>query len=237
MVQKYQDQLTAFLVAQVKLNGLLGVNGTNKVSCWTVRKMLEQWRGVYSSFMTYEPCLQDSMVTFILERDVELEQGLNETLESLMAIDLLEIFERENIESNELKDLDLNDLIHLGVTLERAQKFLNNRQNEDERKKKLEKMLQDVDCAELYGCLVGKGYTAETVLSINYDILKEIGLSFQERKKVLKKINDEKSKLGNVSRIISKLVQMFPILYLILQVHKSKLLFFYFIHFRYFEWR
>ena len=158
-------------------------------------------------FVTYKPSPQDSIFYWILEWGVELKKGLEETLESLKAIDLLEIFGGENIEPNELMDLDLNDLIHLGVSSERAQEFLNSRQNEDERKKKLEKMLQDVDCAELYGCLVGKGYTAETVLSINYDILKEIGLSFQERKKVLKKINDEKSKLGNVSRIISKLVQ------------------------------
>ena len=51
---------------------------------------------------------------------MELEKGLEETLESLNAIDLLIFFESENIKSNELKDLDLNDLIHLGVSSERA---------------------------------------------------------------------------------------------------------------------
>ena len=127
---------------------------------------------------------------------MELEKGLEETLESLNAIDLLIFFESENIKSNELKDLDLNDLIHLGVSSERAQEFLNSRQKEDDRKKRLRKMLQDVDCAALYDSLVEKGYTAEDILTIDHAGLKEIGLSFQDRKNVMKKIKDEKPKIG-----------------------------------------
>ena len=127
---------------------------------------------------------------------MELEKGLEETLESLNAIDLLIFFESENIKSNELKDLDLNDLIHLGVSSERAHEFLNSRQNEDDRKKRLRKMLQDVDCLALYDSLVEKGYTAEDILTIDHAGLKEIGLSFQDRKNVMKKIKDEKPKIG-----------------------------------------
>ena len=147
-------------------------------------------------FVTYKTCRQDSIFYFILEGDMELEKGLEETLESLKAIDLLEIFDGENIKSNELKDLDLNDLVHLGVSSERAHEFLNIRQNEDDRKKRLRKMLQDVDCAALYDALVEKGYTAENVLTIDHAGLKEIGLSFQDRKNVMKKIKDEKPKIG-----------------------------------------
>ena len=147
-------------------------------------------------FVTYKTCRQDSIFYFILEGDMELEKGLDETLESLKAIDLLEIFDGENIKSNELKDLDLNDLIHLGVSSERAQEFLNSRQKEDDRKKRLRKMLQDVDCAALYDSLVEKGYTAEDILTIDHAGLKEIGLSFQDRKNVMKKIKDEKPKIG-----------------------------------------
>ena len=127
---------------------------------------------------------------------MELEKGLEETLESLKAMDLLEIFDGQNIKSNELNDLDLDDLIYLGVTSERAQEFLISRQNEDDRKKRLRKMLLDVDCATLYDFLVEKGYTAEKFLAIDHAALKEIGLSFQEIKKVLKKIKDEKPKIG-----------------------------------------
>ena len=127
---------------------------------------------------------------------MELEKGLEETLESLNAIDLLIFFESENIKSNELKDLDLNDLIHLGVSSERAHAFLNSRQKEDDRKKRLRKMLQDVDCAALYDTLVDKGYTAENILTIDHAGLKDIGLSFQDRKNVMKKIKDERPKIG-----------------------------------------
>ena len=127
---------------------------------------------------------------------MELEKGLEETLESLKAMDLLEIFDGQNIKSNELNDLDLDDLIYLGVTSERAQEFLSSRQNEDDRKKRLRKILQDVDCVTLYDSLVEKGYTAEKFLRIDHAALKEIGLSFQEIKKVLKKIKDEKPKIG-----------------------------------------
>ena len=127
---------------------------------------------------------------------MELEKGLEETLESLKAMDLLEIFDGQHIKSNELNDLDIDDLIYLGVTSGRAQEFLNSRQNEDDRKKRLRKMLQDVDCLALYDSLVEKGYTAENVLTIDHAGLKEIGLSFRDRKNVMRKIKDEKPKIG-----------------------------------------
>ena len=57
-------------------------------------------------------------------------------------------------------------------------------------------MLQDVDCPALYDSLVEKGYTAENILTIGHAGLKEIGLSFQDRKNVMKKIKDEKPKIG-----------------------------------------
>ena len=146
--------------------------------------------------LVYKTSRQNSILYFIFEGNMELEKGLEETLESLKAMDLLEIFDGQNIKSNELNDLDLDDLIYLGVTSERAQEFLNSRQNEDDRKKRLRKMLRDVDCATLYDFLVEKGYTAENILTIDHAGLKEIGLSFQDRKNVMKKIKDEKPKIG-----------------------------------------
>ena len=39
-----EDQLPALLQASTKLNGVLGANGSNKVICWTLTKLIKGCR-------------------------------------------------------------------------------------------------------------------------------------------------------------------------------------------------
>ena len=120
------------------------------------------------------------------------------------ALDLLELFNDQKVGKNVLMTCDLNDLLSLGISLERAQqlhgdliKEINRRIEENKRRNELLAALKHFNSEELYDDLVKIGYTSKEVHSMDHDVLKKIGLSFVERKNVLTKIknvNDAKVK-------------------------------------------
>ena len=126
----------------------------------------------------------------ILEKGKELE--LEELLCSINAIDLLERFKSDGIHVDDLTKLDANDLKFF-VPSDRAELLHRNIQKENERKICLQQRLKDVKCYDLYQKLLKIGYTSEKVFSTDHDTLKRIGLSFMERKEVLKKIEIAKN--------------------------------------------
>lgn len=140
-------------------------------------------------------------------KDFEFE----ELLQLVNALDFLELFNDEKVGKNELMACDLNDLISLGIPLERAQqlngdltKETKRRNDETDRKKELLAALKHFNCEELYDDLIKIGYIDQGIylevgigignISIDHDVLKKIGLSFAERKKVLTKIQDQNEK-------------------------------------------
>ena len=126
---------------------------------------------------------------YISENNKELE--LEELLRSINAIDLLERFRNERISVDDLIKLDANDLKFFAPS-DRAEQLHGDIQKENERKIRLRQKLKDVKCHDLYNRLLKIGYTSEKVFSTDHDTLKSIGLSFMERKNVLKKIQSKK---------------------------------------------
>ena len=109
-------------------------------------------------------------------------------LQAVNATDLLEVFSGKNIEADQLVDLNLLALNMMGITSERARRFINDVQKEEKRKKDLYEKLKSIDCEEIFHNLVKTGFTAEELSSLDDDDLHESGFSKKETKTILKKI-------------------------------------------------
>ena len=139
--------------------------------------------------------LDTIVLYYVIEdgKDFEFE----ELLQIVNALEFLELFKNEKVGKNELMACDLNDLISLGISLERAQqlhgdlaKETDRRIEETKRRNQLLTTLKHFNCEELYDDLVKIGYRNTDVHSMDHDVLKKIGLSFLERKSILTKIKD-----------------------------------------------
>ena len=143
----------------------------------------------------------------ISETDKELE--LEELLHSINAVDLIERFKSDGIHVDDLIKLDANDLKFFAPS-ERAKQLHGDIQKENERKIRLLQKLKDVKCYDLYDSLLKIGYTSEKVFSTDHDTLKSMGLSFMERKNVLKKIQSTKDEniRGNLPLWVYSMYQL-----------------------------
>ena len=120
---------------------------------------------------------------------MELEQLLH----SLNALDMLELFTTEGINYDNLRDFNINDFKHIGISRLRAKQLYRDIRKEEWRKDILRERLKDVKCEDLYDRLVKIGYTSDEVFSMDHDDLKEVGIfSFPKRKEILERIQTSK---------------------------------------------
>ena len=133
------------------------------------------------------------------------EEGIDEhheLLRRLNALDLLEVFHQEGINVSDFNDLDNNDFVDMGISVDRAKKLHSGCQKENDRKKYLHQALKGAECVEVYEHLVKAGYASEDLCSLTHDDLKETGLSFMQRKTILKKIQSWEGNLPPCSALI-----------------------------------
>ena len=64
-----------------------------------------------------------------------MDAKLVEKLNAFSAFDLADIFVSEHVKADQLLNLNVEDLKKLGVSLERAQRFLNDIQKDQEKKR------------------------------------------------------------------------------------------------------
>jgi len=143
----------------------------------------------------------DGVETSKLVKENGKDSEFKELLQLVNALDFLELFNDEKVGKNELMACDLNDLISLGIPLKRAQQLhweltqeTWRRNNETKQKEDLLAALKHSDCEELYDDLIKIGYASHHVDHVDHDVLKKIGLSFEERKKVLTKLQKQKER-------------------------------------------
>ena len=114
---------------------------------------------------------------------------LAELLRLVNALDLLEQFNDETVGLDDLMTYDINDLIQLGLSSDRAQQLIDDIEKEVIRKRELLTTLIHFKSEELYDRLVKIGYKPTEVHSMDHNVLKKIDISsFPERMKILKKI-------------------------------------------------
>ena len=146
---------------------------------------------------------------YLLDKHTEEDRRmLSDLLQSWNALDLSELFNSENIRYSELVNFNLKDYTNLGISSLRAQQFLDSPslkkiKEKNEERIRLRTKLKLVDCEELLNALGAANFPAEKVLLLDNETLKNIGLSFQERKKVLKKLQDYKTGMLLYGAIIS----------------------------------
>ena len=131
---------------------------------------------------------------------------LEEMLHSLNALDLLELFTKESINEDNLRDFDANDFKNLGISGLRAKQLYRDIRKEEWRKDGLRERLNEVKCEDLYHRLVKIGYTSDEVFSMDHDDLKEAGIfSFPKRKEILERIQNAKDPMieGNLPLMVS----------------------------------
>ena len=148
------------------------------------------------------------MPCFISEEGID---ELQELLRPLNALDMLELFHQMGINVGDFNDLDVSDFVDLGLSQDRAQELYRRKnelqQKENERKNDLNQTLKDVDCIEFYDDFIKAGYTSEKILMCEkHDDLKDISLSFTQRKNILKKIQNAK---GNLLPRIALIIILF----------------------------
>ena len=145
----------------------------------------------------------------LLDKHTEEDRRmLSDLLQSWNALDLSELFNSENIRYSELVNFNLKDYTNLGISSLRAQQFLDSPflkkiKEKNEERIRLRTKLKLVECEELFNPLVAANFPSEKVLLLDNETLKNIGLSFQERKEVLKKLEDYKTGQLLYSAIIS----------------------------------
>ena len=126
-----------------------------------------------------------------------MDAKLVEKLNAFSAFDLADIFVSEHVKADQLLNLNVEDLKKLGVSLERAQRFLNDIQKDQEKKETLFEKLKEANCEEIFDNLAKAGCTSEEVLSLDDEALRKMGIGFKKRKQVLtriKKMSDAKCK-------------------------------------------
>ena len=148
--------------------------------------------------------LKTNAFNSILDNNVEMP--LEEMLHSLNALDMLELFTKQSINEDNLRDFDANDFKNLGISRLRAKQLYRDIRKEEWRKDRLRERLKDVKCEDLYDRLVKIGYTSDEVFSMDYDDLKEAGIfSFPKRKEILERIQTAKDPMieGNLVLMVS----------------------------------
>ena len=133
---------------------------------------------------------------------------LEEVLRSLNALDLLELFTKEEINENHLTDFHISDFKKIGIPRLRAKQLYRDIRKEVWRKSKLRQRLIDVKCEDLYDRLVKIGYTSDEVFCMEDDDLKEIGItSYPKRKEILERIQAARDQMikGNPLAIMSQI--------------------------------
>ena len=133
---------------------------------------------------------------------------LEEVLRSLNALDLLELFTKEEINENHLTDFHISDFKKIGIPRLRAKQLYRDIRKEVWRKSKLRQRLIDVKYEDLYDRLVKIGYTSDEVFCMEDDDLKEIGItSYPKRKEILERIQAARDQMikGNPLAIMSQI--------------------------------
>ena len=162
---------------------------------------------VYSRLLLNLILFSESCI--LLDKHTEEDRRmLSDLLQSWNALDLSELFNSENIRYSELVNFNLKDYTNLGISSLRAQQFLDSPflkkiKEKNEERIRLRAKLKLVECEQLFNALVAANFPAEKVLLLDNETLKNIGLSFQERKKVLKKLQDYKTGMLLYGAIIS----------------------------------
>ena len=162
---------------------------------------------VYSRLLLNLILFSESCI--LLDKHTEEDRRmLSDLLQSWNALDLSELLISENIKYSELVNFNLKDYTILGISSLRAQQFLDSPslkkiKEKNEKRIRLRTKLKLVECEELFNPLVAANFPSEKVLLLDNETLKNIGLSFQERKEVLKKLEDYKTGQLLYSAIIS----------------------------------
>ena len=97
----------------------------------------------------------------------------------------------------DFRGLDLDDFIQLGIPSDRAQQLQEDLTKLTKRKTELLAALESFGSSDLYDDLAKIGCTSDDVYAMDHEVLKKIGLSFMERKRVLTKIKTKRDDIAN----------------------------------------
>ena len=119
------------------------------------------------------------------------DSALKEVLNSLNCLDLYHVLLEENVNAHDVMKLSPEELEDIGVASENAARFF----QEVERKKKgqeekdaLKNYLRAMDSIEFYAVLYKNGILAHTLVTLNNDTLKRMGVTLGNRRRLLDKI-------------------------------------------------
>ena len=121
---------------------------------------------------------------------------------------MLELFTKEGIDEDNLRDFNINDFKNIGISRLRAKQLYRDIRKEEWRNDRLRERLKDVKCEDLYDRLVKIGYTSDEVFCMEDDDLKEIGItSYPKRKEILERIQAARDQMikGNPLAIMSQI--------------------------------